>query len=77
MATCEVCGNVYEKSFNVVIGGRTHVFDSFECAIHALAPHCAGCGCRVIGHGMQHGATIYCSAFCARRAGVEGLVDHN
>jgi len=37
-ATCEVCGNVYDKCFELKIGGQTHVFDSFECAIHALAP---------------------------------------
>lgn len=77
MPTCEVCGNEYDKAFNVVTDGATHVFDSFECAIHALAPRCHACGCRVIGHGVQHGETIYCSAFCARRAGVRGLVDHN
>ncbi len=45
-ATCEVCGNVYDKCFEVKMGGKTHVFDSFECAIHALAPTCAHCGCR-------------------------------
>jgi uncharacterized Zn finger protein len=44
MATCEVCGNDYDKSFEVVKEGATHVFDSFECAIHALAPQCEHCG---------------------------------
>jgi hypothetical protein len=38
MAICEHCGNDYDKSFQVVMNGRTHNFDSFECAIHALAP---------------------------------------
>jgi hypothetical protein len=38
MAKCEVCGNEYDKSFTVTLGGRSHTFDSFECAIHALAP---------------------------------------
>jgi hypothetical protein len=33
MAQCEVCGNNYDKSFQVTQGGRTHTFDSFECAI--------------------------------------------
>jgi hypothetical protein len=37
MATCEVCGNDYE-SFELLSGDGQHVFDSFECAIHALAP---------------------------------------
>jgi|GEM_PF-714874 hypothetical protein len=38
MAVCEHCGNEYDKSFQVIRGGKTHNFDSFECAIHALAP---------------------------------------
>ena len=37
METCEVCGNNYDKTFQVTLGGSTHIFDSFECAIHALA----------------------------------------
>ena len=35
MAKCEVCGNEYEKPF--LIANKSQVFDSFECAIHALA----------------------------------------
>ena len=35
---CEVCGNVYDKAFQVVMQGASHTFDSFECAIQALAP---------------------------------------
>ena len=35
---CDVCGNDYDKSFQVVQLGKTMTFDSFECAIHALAP---------------------------------------
>nr|QIJ56942.1 metallothionein [uncultured bacterium] len=53
MATCEVCGNDYYLSFEVVTAGQRHVFDSFECAIHKLAPVCAHCGCKVIGHGIE------------------------
>ena len=37
MARCETCGNDYDKSFTVTMMGATHVFDSFECAIYALA----------------------------------------
>lgn len=76
MATCEVCGNDYDQSFSVSMNGKEHTFDCFECAIQALAPRCDHCSCRVIGHGTQHGDTIYCSAHCARKAGVVGLVDH-
>jgi len=40
MAKCEVCGNEYDKAFEVIQQGRHHVFDSFECAIAAVAPRC-------------------------------------
>ena len=40
MARCELCGNDYDKSFEIRAGGRTHVFDSFECAIQVIAPEC-------------------------------------
>jgi hypothetical protein len=76
MARCEVCGNDYDKSFDVIIEGDTHTFDSFECAIHALAPKCAHCDCRVIGHGVEAGDAIYCCAHCAEMSGVVGAHDH-
>ena len=75
MATCEVCGNDYDKSFEVTRGGESHTFDSFECAIHALAPGCEHCGCKVIGHGLEADGRIFCCAHCAGQAGVEGLTD--
>ncbi|MDP9231400.1 MAG: hypothetical protein M3O73_01400 [Actinomycetota bacterium] len=75
MATCEVCGNEYDKAFEVRRGDETHTFDSFECAIQALAPICTHCGCRVIGHGVEADGTIFCCAHCASSAGVEGLAD--
>jgi len=76
MATCEVCGNDYYLSFEVIAAGQRHVFDSFECAIHKLAPVCAHCGCKVIGHGIEASDTFYCCANCARMAGAYGAVDH-
>ena len=75
MARCDVCGNDYDKAFQVVAGGETHTFDSFECAIHALAPTCEHCGCRVIGHGVEQNGRIFCCAHCAEQAGVTGLAD--
>jgi Rieske Fe-S protein len=75
MAVCEVCGNDYDKSFEVTLAGATHVFDSFECAIHALAPTCAHCGCRIIGHGLEADGRIFCCASCAEQSGVIGLRD--
>ncbi len=76
MATCEVCGNDYYLSFEVITAGQRHVFDSFECAIHKLAPVCAHCGCKVIGHGIEASDTFYCCANCARLSGEHGAVDH-
>ena len=70
MATCEVCGNEYDKAMEITRGGSTHVFDSFECAIHAIAPQCAHCGCRIIGHGVESGDAMYCCAHCAQQSGV-------
>jgi hypothetical protein len=75
MATCEVCGNDYDKAFQVIKEGREHTFDSFECAIHALAPRCAHCDCRIVGHGVEAGGTLYCCAHCARESGAEELRD--
>ncbi len=75
MTRCEVCGNDYDLSFEVITAGVSHVFDSFECAIHALAPVCEHCGVRVIGHGVQAGGTLFCCAYCAREAGKSGVRD--
>jgi Rieske Fe-S protein len=68
MARCEVCGNDYDKSFEVIAAGARHVFDSFECAMQAVAPRCGHCGCRVIGHGVEVDGRFYCCAHCAREA---------
>ena len=76
MARCEICGNDYDKAFEVTTAaGESHVFDSFECAIHALAPTCDHCGCRVIGHGVEADSVIYCCAHCAEKSGVVGVED--
>jgi hypothetical protein len=75
MAKCDVCGNDYDKSFEVTSRQGTFTFDSFECAIHKLAPHCAHCGCRIIGHGMEASGTMYCCAYCARHSGVTNVAD--
>jgi hypothetical protein len=53
MATCEVCGNDYRLAFEVHAAGVVHVFDSFECAIHKMAPVCENCGVKVVGHGVE------------------------
>jgi hypothetical protein len=75
MAICEVCGNDYDKSFEVTRAGESHTFDSFECAIHAMAPICDHCDCRIIGHGVESDGRIFCCANCAEEEGVTALVD--
>jgi hypothetical protein len=75
MARCDVCGNDYDKAFTVTQGGESHVFDSFECAIHALAPTCGHCGCRIVGHGMESSGKFYCCASCANHAGAPQMRD--
>jgi phage terminase large subunit GpA-like protein len=75
MSKCQVCGNQYDKSFDVVMAGQSHTFDSFECAIHALAPTCAHCSCRIVGHGVEVAGRYYCCANCARMSGAGGARD--
>ena len=77
MARCDVCGNDYDKAFAITgpLGGGT--FDSFECAIHKLAPTCAHCGCRIIGHCMEAEGVFYCCAHCASQHGVKELEDRD
>ena len=75
MARCDVCGNDYDKSFEITMQGSTRTFDSFECAIHALAPTCSHCGCRVLGHGLEDDGRIFCCAHCAQESGVADLRD--
>jgi hypothetical protein len=76
MPKCETCGNDYDKAFQVMMHGKTHTFDSFECAIHALAPTCPNCGIRIVGHGLEDkNGAIYCCEHCAESKGVSGLRD--
>jgi hypothetical protein len=75
MARCEVCGNEYDKSFEVSAAGKSHTFDSFECAIHALAPICDHCGCRIVGHGVEANGAMFCCAHCASEEGVTEVAD--
>ena len=75
MARCEMCGNDYDKSFQIVMNRTTHTFDCFECAIHALAPSCQHCGCRIVGHGVEAEGMFYCCHHCAEEVGVAGFRD--
>ncbi|RJL33260.1 hypothetical protein [Bailinhaonella thermotolerans] len=75
MARCDVCGNDYDRTFAVrTSDGRDFTFDSVECAASAIAPECAHCGCRILGHGVEtQEGTTYCCAACARQSGAEAI----
>lgn len=75
MAVCQVCGNDYDKAFEVRLAGQSHTFDSFECAIHALAPACSHCGVKISGHGVESDGAIFCCAHCAQQKGAGELRD--
>jgi len=75
MPVCECCGNDYDKPLEIRRDGESHVFDSFECAIEKMAPRCGHCGCRIIGHGVETGGTMFCGAHCAGQEGRAGVQD--
>ena len=56
------------------LAGEPHTFDCFECAIHLLAPECAHCGCKIIGHGVESNGVFYCCAHCVTQEGVRSEV---
>ena len=74
MPQCVTCGN-YDKAFTITMKGETHAFDSFECAIHKLAPRCEHCGCPILGHGVEGKSGIYCCAHCAEKEGLTDVKD--
>ena len=67
-----------DKAFEVTLaGGQARTFDGFECAVHALAPSCQHCGCRILGHGVETDGRMFCCAHCAEQSGATGLVDRS
>lgn len=75
MAQCQTCGNDYDKAFEVIMQGNSHTFDSFECAVQALAPTCKHCGCRILGHGVEANGDMFCCAHCAGKEGIQTIQD--
>ena len=75
MPTCDQCGNDYDRAFQVTMAGRTMTFDSFECAIQAMAPTCAHCGVRIVGHGVEESGRVFCCAHCAKHEGASAVRD--
>jgi hypothetical protein len=73
MAQCENCGNEYDKSFEIIVGGKRHTFDSFECAIHKL--HQNALRMSNTWAWRQTGSQIFCCAHCAREYGATELKD--
>lgn len=63
--SCEVCGKELGDSFEVHLGGRRHVFDSFECAMRGLMPRCSICGGIVLNTGLRIEDRLYCGEACA------------
>lgn len=72
---CDVCGNKYDKMMKITKGEEEFFFDSFECAIHALAPRCEQCQVRILGHGLEDEGRFFCCASCARMKGETHFVD--
>ena len=77
MPNWDTCRNDYDKSFPVVADGKSYTFDSFECAIQERAPVCEHCGVRIIGHGLESGARMFCCDHCATQIGVTELRDRS
>lgn len=75
MPICDTCGNDYDKAFEVRKDGQSWTFDSLECAAHKLAPSCAHCGCRILGHGLETANALFCCRHCAEASGAHGLRD--
>ncbi len=71
---CEVCGQESEDAFEVVRHVGRHGFDTFECAIYAMAPRCARCGVRIIGHPVKEDDHTFCCAHCAEAGPSEAVV---
>jgi hypothetical protein len=66
MEKCMGCGNHYDNLLEIKKDGKNYLFDSFECAIHKLAPSCHHCSCKIIGHGVEVDGHYYCCDHCAR-----------
>jgi hypothetical protein len=73
--TCANCGNEYDKPMKISVEEKEYIFDCFECAIQMMAPVCAHCETRIIGHGVEANSKMFCCAQCARSENQSGLVD--
>lgn len=76
MKVCSSCGNEYPDGFQIKMSDKEYYFDSFECAIHLLAPRCHCCGVKILGHGFELDNIYYCSAHCVRKEKRVSVTDH-
>src|SRR5262249_52442631 len=69
MAICDTCGIRTDEPLRITYHGQTCDFCCFECAITPLAPRCAHCEGKVIGHGSYgEGGRIFCCSHCKELA---------
>ncbi len=74
MSYCAVCGGESDRVFSIATAaGHVYTFDTFECAIDRLAPRCACCGIRIIGHGIAKQKSIFCGSHCAQYLGIDNF----
>ncbi|MGD9765042.1 MAG: hypothetical protein AB7V27_15150 [Candidatus Binatia bacterium] len=66
---CDVCGNPTRHPMTLTQREDRFVVDCLECAIHVLAPTCAECSCRIIGHPVLWEDEVFCSRRCVAAAG--------
>lgn len=71
MTVCDSCGNPDGNLFTIIRDAETRTFDSFECAIHVMAPRCGHCGCPILGHGFTNDAGLFCCEHCGTQASTE------
>jgi len=74
MATCEACGNDYDKAFQVVMTTKRarSIVSSAQFCTGADVQHC---GTRIVGHGPEKDGAYYCCDHCAQKEGVTNLRD--
>ena len=65
MNICHTCNNTCTSCMEIRINGKVYYFDSFQCAIHQLAPNCCHCGCKIIGHPLIQELYQFCCVHCA------------
>ena len=75
MGICSLCGNDYDKSFEVTLGGKSYTFDSF--GIRHPSPGPGLRPLRLPDHRARNevDGRFFCCVHCAETDGVAGLKD--